>query len=161
MPSFDVVSKTDLPEVQNAMDQTNREAGARYDFKGSSAKIERKDSVLTLWADSEFQLEQLTDILHQKLAKRGIDLRALDPGKVETISGDKVKQVITVKQGIPQVLAKDVVKRLKESGLKVQGSIQGDAVRVAGKKKDDLQAAIALLRSADLDQPLQYENFRD
>lgn len=161
MPSFDVVSKVDLPEVHNAMDQTNREAGARYDFKGSSAKVERQEAVLTLWADSEFQLEQLTDILHQKLAKRGIDLRALDPGKVLPVSGDKVKQVITVKQGIAQTLAKDVVKRLKESGLRVQASIQGDQVRVTGKKKDDLQAAIALLRSAELDQPLQYENFRD
>lgn len=161
MPSFDVVSKVDLQEVANAVDQAAREIGTRYDFKGSSAKIERTEAVLSLRADSDFQLKQLTDVLHQRLAKRGIDLRALDAGKVEPAGGDTVRQTLTVKQGIAQELAKTVVKKVKDSGLKVQASIQGDQVRVTGKKRDDLQAAIALLRKSDLGQPLQYENFRD
>jgi hypothetical protein len=161
MPSFDVVSKVDLQEVANAVDQANREIGTRYDFKGSSAKVERKDAVLTLHADSEFQLKQVADILHQRLAKRGIDLRALDAGKLEQAGGDKVRQIVTVKQGIAQELAKTVVRKIKDGGLKVQATIQGDQVRVTGKKKDDLQAAIALLRGSNLGQPLQYENFRD
>lgn len=161
MPSFDVVSDLDFNEVTNAVDQANREVGTRYDFKGSSAKVEKVEKNLLLHADSEFQLEQLSMIVFQKLAKRGIDVRAVESGKIESVSGNKVKQALALKTGIGKELAKDIVKRIKESKLKVQAAIQGEQVRVTGKKRDDLQEAIALLRAADIDQPLQFENFRD
>jgi uncharacterized protein YajQ (UPF0234 family) len=161
MPSFDAVSKVDTAELTNAVDQANREIGTRYDFKGSSANIERLEDLLTLYADSEFQLKQVADILYAKAAKRGIDVASFDPQKVEAISGDKAKQQIKVKQGIEKELAKKMVKLIKDSGLKVQAAIQGDELRVSGKKRDDLQACIALLRGAKLDQPLQFTNFRD
>ena len=161
MPSFDVVSDLDFNEVTNAVDQANREVGTRYDFKGSSAKVEKVDKALVLHADSEFQLEQLSMIVYQKLAKRGIDVRAIEAGKIESVSGNKAKQGLTLKTGIGKELARDIVKRIKESKLKVQAAIQGEQVRITGKKRDDLQEAIALLRAADFDQPLQYENFRD
>lgn len=161
MPSFDIVSELDFNEVANAIDQANREVGTRYDFKGSGAKVEKVEKTLVLHADSEFQLQQLTDIVYQKLAKRKVDVRAIDAGKVETVSGNKARQVLTLKTGIGQDLAKKIVRLIKDSKMKVQAAIQGDQVRVTGKKRDDLQAAIQLLRDADIEQPLQFENFRD
>jgi uncharacterized protein YajQ (UPF0234 family) len=161
MPSFDVVSEVKLEEVTNAVDQTAREIGTRYDFKGTSAKVERNGPVITVWGDSDFQIKQVADILYQKLTKRGIDIRAVDAGKLETVGGDRRRQTLTLKQGIGPELAKKLVKLIKDSGLKVQAAIQGDQLRVSGKKRDDLQAAIALLRAAEIDQPLQYTNFRD
>ncbi|HHJ16405.1 MAG TPA: YajQ family cyclic di-GMP-binding protein [Gammaproteobacteria bacterium] len=160
MPSFDTVSEVDLHEVSNAVDQTNREVGNRYDFKGSCAKVEQADAVLTLHADSEFQLQQVRDILHLKLAKRGIDLGSLEAGKVESTL-NQTRQTITVQQGIPQDTARKIVKLVKEAKLRVQVSIQGDKVRVSGKKRDDLQNVITLLKDADIGLPLQYINFRD
>jgi hypothetical protein len=161
MPSFDVVSEVKLEEVTNAVDQTAREIGTRYDFKGTSAKVERNAAIITVWGDSDFQIKQVADILYQKLTKRGIDIRAVDAGKLETIGGDRRKQTLTLKQGIGQELARKLVKLVKDAGLKVQAAIQGDQLRVSGKKRDDLQSAIALLRAAEVDQPLQYTNFRD
>lgn len=161
MPSFDAVSKVDTAELTNAVDQASREISQRYDFKGSSAAIERSEDVLTVFADSEFQLKQVTDILYAKAAKRGIDVASFDPQKIEAISGDKAKQVVKVKQGIEKELAKKMVKIVKDSGLKVQAAIQGDELRVSGKKRDDLQACMALFRQSKLEQPIQYTNFRD
>ena len=161
MPSFDAVSKVETAELTNTIDQVNREITGRYDFKGSSAKVERQENVLTLFGDSDFQVKQVLDILYSKAAKRGIDVASFDPQKVEMIGGDKAKQVVKVKQGIDKELAKKIVKLIKDSGLKVQAAIQGDEVRVTGKKRDDLQEAIALLRGAKLEQPLQFTNFRD
>lgn len=160
MPSFDTVSEVDLQEVSNAADQANREIGTRYDFKGSDARVEQSAEVLTLFADSEFQLQQVRDILHNKLAKRGIDLRSLEAGKLE-VTLSKTRQAITVRQGIPQDIARKIVKLVKDAKLKVQVSIQGDKVRVVGKKRDDLQEVIGLLRAAPVDLPLQFINFRD
>jgi len=161
MPSFDTVSKVEIAELTNTVDQVNREITGRYDFKGSSARIERQENVLTLFGDSEFQIKQVEDILYAKAAKRGIDVASFDPQKIELIGGDKARQIVNIKQGIDKELAKKIVKLIKDSGLKLQAAIQGDEVRVTGKKRDDLQEAIALLRSANLGQPLQYINFRD
>lgn len=160
MPSFDTVSEVDQHEVNNAVDQANREIGARFDFKGSDAKIEFVDGKLNLEAQSEFQIDQMRDILEKKLAKRGVDIAALKADKVEE-SGSRAKQKIEVRQGIDQDSARKIVKLIKESKMKVQASIQGDQVRVTGKKRDDLQEAIALLKKADIGLPLQYQNFRD
>jgi cyclic-di-GMP-binding protein len=161
MPSFDVVSRVDLQEVRNAVDQTAREVATRFDFKGSNARVEQSEAVLTLEAPSRFQLEQLLDILKARLAKRGVDLRALEPGKVEE-SGQRARQTVTVRQGLDAEKARAVVRKLKDSRLKVQAAIQGEEVRVSGKQRDELQAAIALLRKAeDLELPLQFVNFRD
>ncbi len=161
MPSFDVVSEANLVEVRNAIDQTNKEVGTRFDFKGSDARVEQKDRDLTLFADSEFQLGQVRDIINAKMTKRSVDIRFLDIGKVEKIGGDKVKQVIKVKNGIESEAAKKIVKAIKEAKMKVQASIQGDAVRIAGTKRDDLQSAIALLKKEISDMPLDFNNFRD
>lgn len=161
MPSFDVISQADAVEVRNALDQVNKELANRFDFKGSDARVEQKEQQLTAFADTDFQLGQLKDVLIAKFSKRNVDARFLDYGKVEKISGDKVKQVITVKNGIETDLAKKIVKLTKDSKLKVQASIQGDSVRITGAKRDDLQAAIALLRSEVKEQPLTFENFRD
>lgn len=162
MPSFDVVSEVKMDEVTNALDQTAREIGNRYDFKGTSAKVERAENTITVWGDSDFQLQQIADILYQRLAKRGIDIRALEVGDPQSAGGDKRKQLLTLKQGIGQKLGKEIQKIIKDSGLKVQAQIQGDQLRVTGKKRDDLQEVIALLRAQkELEQPLQYENFRD
>ena len=161
MPSFDAVSKVDTAELTNAVDQASREIGQRYDFKGSSAAIERGDELITLYADSEFQLKQVADVFYAKAAKRGIDVASFDPQKIEAIGGDKAKQAVKVKQGIDKELAKKMVKLVKDSGLKVQAAIQGDELRVSGKKRDDLQACIALFRQSKLEQPLQFTNFRD
>jgi uncharacterized protein YajQ (UPF0234 family) len=161
MPSFDAVLEPNLIEVRNAIEQTSREIGTRFDFKGSSARVELADKTITAWADSDFQLGQVRDVLHAKLAKRNVDLRFLDAAKPETIGGDKLKQLITVKSGIPQELAKRIGAALKESKLKVQSSIQGETVRVSGAKRDDLQEAIALLRKRIEEAPLSFNNFRD
>ncbi|UXY17027.1 YajQ family cyclic di-GMP-binding protein [Chitiniphilus purpureus] len=161
MPSFDIVSEIDEVEIRNAVEQTNKEVGNRYDFKGSDARVEQNDKVLTAFADSEFQLDQVKDVLVTKLAKRGVDIRALDEGKVEKVSGNKVKQALTIKTGVDSDLAKRIVRAIKDSKLKVQAAIQGDAVRVSGAKRDTLQEAIALIRKAVDDFPLQYQNFRD
>jgi uncharacterized protein YajQ (UPF0234 family) len=161
LPSFDIVSEVDKQEVRNAVDQVNKEVSTRFDFKGSDARIEQAEYVLTVYADDDFKLGQVQDVLNARLIKRGIDIKCLDLGKVEKISGDKVKRVETVKVGVESELAKKIVKLLKDSKLKVQASIQGSAVRVSGAKKDILQEAIVLVRKADLGFPLQFSNFRD
>jgi uncharacterized protein YajQ (UPF0234 family) len=161
MPSFDIVSEVNQVEINNALDQVNKEVSTRFDFKGSDARVEHKENVLTMFADDDFKMKQITDVLTGKLAKRGVDVRALKYGDVEKISGNKVKQVVTVRTGVEQELSKKIVKLLKESKLKVQGSIQGEAVRVSGAKRDDLQDAIALVKKSITDFPLQFNNFRD
>jgi len=161
MPSFDVVSEVNQVEVRNAIDQANKELSTRFDFKGSDARVEYEGKAMTLFADDDFKLSQVTDIVVAKLTKRQVDVRSLKYADTEKISGNKVKQVVTVRTGVEQELAKKIVKLLKESRLKVQASIQGDAVRVSGAKKDDLQAAIAEVRKSIADYPLQYQNFRD
>jgi uncharacterized protein YajQ (UPF0234 family) len=161
MPSFDVVSKIDLHELTNAVDQANRELSNRFDFKGTDAVFERsEESVVTLQAQAEFQLKQMLDILKQRLASRHIDIRCAEIADPE-VNLASARQKITLKQGIDQPLAKDIIKRIKDAKLKVDTQIQGDKLRISSKKKDDLQSAIALLRGADLKMPLQYENFRD
>jgi hypothetical protein len=161
MPSFDIVSEVDKQEVRNAVDQVNKEVSTRFDFKGSDARVEQADYVLSVFADTEFQLDQVQDILAQKLAKRGIDVKCLDIGAVEKVSGNKVKRTVKVRTGIETELAKKIVKLLKDSKLKVQASIQGDSVRVSGAKRDTLQEAIALVKKAVSDFPLQFQNFRE
>jgi len=161
MPSFDIVSQVNQQEVKNAVEQANKEITNRYDFKGSDARIEIKDLELTVYADDDFKLGQVMDVLRGRLAKRGVDARSLDLGTLDKISGDKVKQPVKLKNGIEQEKAKSIVKLIKDHKLKVAGSIQGDAVRVSGAKKDDLQAAIQLVRSSVTDLPLQFINFRD
>ena len=163
MPSFDIVSEVNHVEIRNAVDQSNKEITNRFDFKGTDARVElnEKEKTLTAFADDEFKLRQVRDVLTGKLAKRGVDIRALEPGKMEAVSGNKVKETIKVREGIEQERAKSVVKLIKDSKLKVQGSIQGDLVRVSGAKKDSLQEAIALVRKSVTDIPLQFKNFRD
>lgn len=161
MPSFDIVSQVDQQEVKNAVDQTNKEITNRFDFKGSDARVEQEDLELAVYADDEFKLGQVTDVLRARLAKRNVDVRSLEPGTVEKISGDKVKRPIKVKVGVAQDKAKEIQKLIKDSKLKVAASIQGDAVRVSGGKKDDLQAVIQLVRKSVTDVPIQFINFRD
>lgn len=161
MPSFDIVSQVNQQEVKNAVEQTNREISTRFDFKGSDARVEMSELVLSVFADDEFKLGQVMDVLRQRLAKRNVDVRALEPGALEKISGDKVKRPVTVRVGVPQDKAKQIQKLIKDAKLKVAASIQGDAVRVSGAKKDDLQAAIQLVRKSVADLPLQFINFRD
>lgn len=161
MPSFDTVSEANLVEVKNAVDQANKEISTRFDFKGTDARVEQKERDLTAYADSEFQLQQVRDVLNNKMVKRNVDVRFLDLGKIEKIGGDKVKQVIKVKNGIETEDAKKLVRIIKDSKMKVQASIQGDAVRVTGAKRDDLQDAMALLRKEMKDLPLDFNNFRD
>src|SRR5689334_12180198 len=161
MPSFDIVSQVDRQEVKNAVEQTNKEISQRYDFKGSDSRVEQNELALTVFADDEFKLGQVLDVLRQRLAKRNVDVRALEPGAIEKISGDKVKRPVTVKVGVPTEKAKQIQKLIKDSKLKVAASIQGDAVRVSGAKKDDLQAAIQLVKKTVSELPLQFSNFRD
>ncbi|MBS0589205.1 MAG: YajQ family cyclic di-GMP-binding protein [Proteobacteria bacterium] len=160
MPSFDIVSKLDLHELTNAVDQANRELTNRFDFKGTGAVYEREETVVTMKAKAEFQLKQMLDILKQRLASRQIDIRCMEVDDAETNLAS-AKQKVTLKQGIEQPLAKEIVAVIKGAKLKVEAQIQGDKLRVTGKKRDDLQAAIALLRAAEWKMPLQYENFRD
>jgi cyclic-di-GMP-binding protein len=161
MPSFDIVSQVNQQEVKNAVEQTNKEISTRFDFKGSDARVEQKELELTVHADDEFKLGQVMDVLRARLAKRNVDVRALEPGAIEKISGDKVKRPVKVKVGVPQEKGKQIQKLIKDSKIKVAASIQGDAVRISGAKKDDLQAAIQLVRKSVTDVPLQYINFRD
>ena len=161
MPSFDVVCEADMVEVKNAVEQSNKEIITRFDFKGSSAKVEQKEAEITIYGDADFQLSQVRELLVLKMAKRKVDVRFLDEGKVEKIGGDKVKQVIKVKNGIETEDAKKITRAIKDSKLKVQGSIQGESVRVTGAKRDDLQAAMAMLRKDVPDLPLEFNNFRD
>ena len=161
MPSFDTVCDPDMVEVKNAVENAAKEIGTRFDFKGTSAAIELKDKDITLLGDAEFQLQQVEDILRNKLTKRNVDVRFLDVGKVEKMGGDKVKQVVKVKSGIAGDDAKKIQKLIKESKLNVQAAIQGDSVRVTGAKRDDLQAVMALLRKDMADLPLSFDNFRD
>jgi cyclic-di-GMP-binding protein len=161
MPSFDVVCEANIVEVKNAVDQSNKEISTRFDFKGTDARVEQKERELTAYADSEFQLTQVRDVLTGKMVKRNVDVRFLDIGKVEKIGGDKVKQVIKIRNGIESDDAKKIVRLIKDSKMKVQASIQGDAVRVTGAKRDDLQTAIAMLRKDVTELPLEFNNFRD
>ena len=160
MPSFDIVSEVDTHELANAVDQTNREVGNRFDFKGTDTRIEQQDLQLSVISESEFQVRQVLGILHLKLANRGIDLAALSEGKVTT-SGKSARLDLTVRQGIDQDSARKLVKDIKQSKLKVQASIQGEKVRVTGKKRDELQKVISNLKDSGQDLPLQYINFRD
>jgi uncharacterized protein YajQ (UPF0234 family) len=165
MPSFDIVSEVNHVEIRNAVDQCNKEVANRFDFKGSDARVEineaDKAKSLTVFADDEFKLRQVRDVLTGKLAKRGVDTRAFESGRIEPVSGNKVKEEIKVREGIEQDRAKNIVKLVKDSKLKVQASIQGDVVRISGAKKDTLQEAIALVRKSVTDLPLQFKNFRD
>lgn len=160
MPSFDVVSEVDMHEVTNAVDQASREVANRFDFKGTDSRFEQDEAVVTLFSESEFQLKQMLDILENKLTKRGVDIACLkidDP----QLAGKQARQTVTLRQGLDTPLAKQIVKLIKDSKLKVQSAIQGEKVRVTGKKKDDLQEVMALLRQAELELPLQFDNFRD
>jgi len=161
MPSFDTVCEANFVEVKNAVDNTAKEIGTRFDFKGSSAAIELKDKEITLFGDADFQLQQVEDILRGKLTKRGVDVRFLDVQKPQKMGGDKLKQAVKVKNGIESELGKKIQKLLKESKLKVQAAIQEEKVRVTGAKRDDLQAAMALIRKDITDVPLSFDNFRD
>ena len=160
MPSFDVVSDFDAHEAANAVDQANREVQTRFDFKGTGSKYVLDGQVVSLTSQSDFQLKQMMDILHQKLAKRGIDIGCLDENEPE-ITGSEARQNVVLRRGIESDLARKLVKTIKASKIKVQAAIQGDKLRVSGKKRDDLQATIRLLKDIDVDLPLQYENFRD
>jgi len=162
MPSFDTVLDPDMVELRNAVDQAGKEIGTRFDFKGSSSRVELKEKLVTLFADNEFQLGQVFDILLAKLAKRNVDPRFIDrSAKIEKIGGDKVRQQLVVRSGIDSETAKKLQTLLKQSKLKVQAQIQGDTVRVSGAKRDDLQSAIALIRKEIAEQPLSFTNFRD
>jgi len=160
MPSFDIVSEVDLQEVHNAVDQANRVIQTRFDFKDVDASFEQKENEITLTAEQEFQLNQMLDILREKLAKRGVDVKAMDMKEPQT-SLNAARQQILIQQGIPSDIAKKMVKEIKASKLKVQAQIQGEQVRVTGKKRDDLQKVIALLKEKDYGLPLQFKNFRD
>lgn len=161
MPSFDTICEADLVEVRNAVDNAAKEIGTRFDFKGTAAAIELKDKEITLVGDAEFQLAQIEDVLRNKMSKRGVDVRFLDRGAVQKIGGDKVKQVIRVRNGIEAEVAKKIQRLIKDSKLKLQAAIQGDTVRVSGPKRDDLQAAMAMIRKDFPDLPLGFNNFRD
>ncbi len=160
MPSFDVVSEVDMHEVTNAVDQANREVTTRFDFKGTGSRYEVDAGVVTLFTQSDFQLKQMLDILVGKLAKRGVDVACLDSAEPE-LAGQEARQRITLRQGIDKDLARRIVKRIKDRKLKVQAAVQGEQVRVTGKKRDDLQAVIADLKGAEMGLPLQFTNFRD
>jgi len=160
MPSFDVVSEYDAQEARNAVDQANRELEIRFDFKGTGSKYALDDNVITMTSQSEFQLGQMLDVLRQKLAKRGIDIKCMEEQDAE-VALHESRQKIILRQGLDSVLAKRLVKVIKSSKMKVQAAIQGEKLRITGKKRDDLQAAIALLKDTDTELPLQYENFRD
>jgi uncharacterized protein YajQ (UPF0234 family) len=161
MPSFDAVCEAELVDVKNGVENTAKEIATRFDFKGTSASIEIKDKEITLIGDAEFQLTQIEDVLRNKLTKRNVDVRFLDAGDVQKMGGDKVKQVIKVRNGIESELGKKIQRLIKDSKLKMQAAIQGDSVRVTGAKRDDLQAAMALLRKEISDVPISFNNFRD
>jgi uncharacterized protein YajQ (UPF0234 family) len=160
MPSFDVVSEFDQHEASNAVDQANREVGTRFDFKGTGSEYELDGQLIKLKSQTEFQLQQMLDILRQKLAKRGIDVACMKED-LPQVSGNEARQQVTLREGIDTPLARELVKKIKASKIKVQAAIQGEKLRVSGKKRDDLQAVIKLLKEADVELPLQYDNFRD
>ena len=161
MPSFDTVCEANVVEVKNGVENTAKEIATRFDFKGTSAAIEFKDKEITLIGDSDFQLAQIDDILRNKLTKRNVDIRFLDKGDVQKMGGDKVKQIVKVRNGIASEDAKKIQRVIKDSKMKVQAAIQGEAVRITGAKRDDLQAAMALIRKEMPDLPLSFDNFRD
>lgn len=161
MPSFDTVLEADFVEVKNAVENASKEIGTRFDFKGTSAAVELKDKEITMYGDAEFQLQQVEDLLRNKLTKRNVDVRFLDIEKPQKVGGDKVKQVVKIKNGIESELAKKLQKLIKDSKMKVQASIQGESERITGAKRDDLQAAMALIRKDLADHPLSFNNFRD
>jgi uncharacterized protein YajQ (UPF0234 family) len=161
MPSFDIVSEIDKPELSNAVNQANKEITNRFDFKGSDARVEANDKALTVYADNDFQVKQAVDVLCNKLAKRGIDLACLTYKEIEEVGGGKARQIIELQEGINSDLGRKLVKQIKDKKLKVQTAIQGEQLRVTGKKRDDLQAVMAFLREADAGIPLQFNNFRD
>ena len=161
MPSFDTVCEPNVVELKNAVEQANKEITNRFDFKGSDARVEQKDNELILFADDDFKLGQVRDVLFSKMAKRNVDVRFLKDDKTETMSGDKRKQTMKLLKGIEQELAKKIVRIIKDSKIKVQASIQGDVVRITGAKRDDLQTAIAVLRKEAREAPLAFNNFRD
>lgn len=161
MPSFDIASEVNKVELKNALEQANKEITNRFDFKGSDSRIEQNEFELTLYADDDFKLTQVKDVMIGKMAKRGVDVRLLDEKDAQKIGGDKVKQIITVKNGIETELAKKIVKLIKDAKIKVTASIQGETVRVQGTKRDDLQATIQLCKSKIDEVPLQFNNFRD
>lgn len=161
MPSFDIVSRTELPEVDNALQSARREIETRYDFKGSDCSIERNDETLVIKADDDFKLKQVQELLRGHMAKRKVDTRAFDFQKPEKASGNSLRQTVAIKQGVDRELAQKIVKAIKAEKLKVQVAIQGDELRVSGKKRDDLQGAIAFVKDQKYDHPLQYQNFRD
>jgi cyclic-di-GMP-binding protein len=161
MPSFDTVCEPNMVDVKNAVENAAKEIGTRFDFKGTSAALELKDKDITLFGDADFQLQQVEDILRAKLTKRNVDARYLDIGDVQKIGGDKVKQIAKVREGIEAEQAKKITRVIKDSKMKVQASIQGDAVRITGAKRDDLQAAMALIKKEIDDLPLSFNNFRD
>ena len=161
MPTFDIVSKTDLHEVDNALDNLRREIGQRFDFKGSKCTIERLENVLTILADDDPKLRQMQELLRAHVTRRKLDASALDFGTAEKAASNMVRQIVTVKQGIDRELARRIIKAVKDSKLKVQAAIQGDELRITGKNRDDLQGAIALVKGLGIEQPLQYLNFRD
>jgi uncharacterized protein YajQ (UPF0234 family) len=161
MPSFDTVCEPNLAEVKNAVENTAKEIATRFDFKGTSAGVELKDKEITMFGDADFQLVQVEDVLRNKLTKREVDVRFLDKGEVQKIGGDKVKQVIKIRNGIETEVSKKIQRLLKDSKIKVQAAIQGDAVRVTGAKRDDLQAAMSLIKSEISEFPLSFNNFRD
>ena len=161
MPSFDTVCDPDMVEVKNAVENAAKEIGTRFDFKGTSAAVELKDKEITLFGDADFQLQQVEDILRNKLTKRNVDVRFLDVGKAEKIGGDKVKQIVKVRNGISSEDGKKIQQLIKGSKLKLQAAIQGDSVRITGAKRDDLQAAIALIKTEMKELPLSFDNFRD
>lgn len=160
MPSFDVVSEIEQHELTNAIDQANREIGNRFDFKGTDSKVELNDDSLLITSASEFQVKQIKDILENKVSKRGIDIRCLEYGDIEE-NNNQARQTVTIRKGIDSDLARKIVKLVKDSKMKVQASIQGDQVRISGKKRDDLQEAIASIKAAKYSLPLQFTNFRD
>lgn len=161
MPSFDIVSEVDKQEIRNATDQVNKEVRTRFDFKGSDARVEQEDYKLTIYADDSFKIGQILDILMNKATKRGVDVRCMDKGEIEKITGNKAKQAITIKIGVETELAKKIVRIVKDSKLKVQASIQGNTVRISGTKRDVLQETIALIKKSITEFPLQFQNFRD
>lgn len=161
MPSFDIVSRTDLPEVDNAVQSAKREIATRYDFKGSNCAVDRSDETLVIKADDEFKLKQVQELLRGHMARRKVDAGAFDFAKPEKASGNTLRQIVTIKQGIERDLAQQIVKAIKGSKRKVQVAIQGDELRISAKKRDDLQATIALVKDLEITQPLQYVNFRD
>ncbi len=160
MPSFDIVSEIDIPELNNAIDQANKELKQRFDFKGTNAVITLADKLVTLEADSDFQINQMRPMLYQKMTKRNVDVACVETKEIR-ISGKRAKQDLSVQEGIDQTLAKKIIKLIKDKKLKVQAQIQGEQVRVTGKKRDDLQSVMAMLKNEEFDMPLQYQNFRD